>query len=75
MVVAVVVGALSPVLGTRFLLVPVIGLPLGMIWWLLRRNVDDESPRSPVRWLAIAACTVIAVGAFVLLMGWVGGEF
>jgi hypothetical protein len=74
MVVAVVVGALSPVLGTRFLLVPVIGLPLGAIWWLLRRNVDDESPRSPMRWLAIAACTVIAVAAFVLLMGWVGGE-
>jgi hypothetical protein len=27
-----------------------------------------------MRWLAIAACTVIAVAAFVLLMGWVGGE-
>jgi len=49
-------------------------LPLGVIWWLLRRNVDDESPRSPMRWLAIAVRTVIAVGAFVLLMGWVGGE-
>ena len=74
MAVAVVVGALSPVLGTRFLLVPVIGLPLGAIWWLLRRNVDDESPRNPLHWLAIAACTVVAVAAFVVLMGWVGGE-
>jgi hypothetical protein len=74
MVVAVVVGALSPLLGTRFLLVPVIGLPLGGIWWLLRRNVDDESPRNPWHWVAIAVCTVIAVAAFVVLMGWVGGE-
>jgi len=72
--VAVVVGALSPVLGTRFLLVPAIGLPLGAVWWLTRRKVDDESPRSPLRWLAIAVCTVIAVAAFVVLMGWVGGE-
>ncbi len=74
MVVAVVVGALSPILGTRFLLVPVIGLPLGAIWWLARRKVDDESPRNPLHWLAIAACTVVAVAAFVVLMGWVGGE-
>jgi hypothetical protein len=74
MVLAVVLGALSPVLGTRFLLFPVIGLPLGAIWVLLRRKVDDESPRGPLRWLAIAACTVTAVGAFVTFMGWVGGE-
>ena len=72
--VAVVVGALSPLLGTRFLLVPAIGLPLGAIWWLLRRSVDDDSPRTPSRWLAVAACTVIAVVAFVVLMGWVGDE-
>ena len=45
-----------------------------MIWWLLRRNVDNQSPRSPMRWLAIAGSTVIAVAAFVVLMGWVGGE-
>jgi hypothetical protein len=74
MVGAGVVGALSPLLGTRFLLVPVIGLPLGGIWWILRRNVDDESPRNPLHWVAIAVCTVIAVAAFVVLMGWVGGE-
>jgi len=74
MVFAVVVGALSPVLGAKFVIVPAVGLPLGVIWLLLRRNVDDESPRSHKHWAVLAVCTVVAVGAFVVLMGWVAGE-
>jgi hypothetical protein len=74
MVFAVVVGALSPVLGAKFVIVPAIGLPLGGIWLLMRRNVDDESPRNYVHWALLAVCTVVAVGGFVVLMGWVAGE-
>lgn len=74
MLFAVVVGALSPFIGAKFVMLPAIGLPLGGIWLLLRRNVDDESPRSYSRWAALAVCIVIAVGAFVTLMGWVGRE-
>jgi hypothetical protein len=51
-----------------------IGLPLGGIWLLMRRNVDDESPRNYVHWALLAVCTVVAVGGFVVLMGWVAGE-
>jgi len=74
MVFAVVVGALSPLLGAKFVIVPAIGLPLGGIWLLMRRNVDDESPRNYVHWALLAVCTVVAVGGFVVLMGWVAGE-
>jgi Flp pilus assembly protein TadB len=74
MVLAVVVGLLAPFIGARFAIVPAIGLPLGVIWLVLRRNVDDESPRSYRRWAGLAVCTVIAVGAFVVLMGWLAGE-
>jgi Flp pilus assembly protein TadB len=74
MVMAVVVGLLAPVIGAKFAVVPAIGLPLGVIWLVLRRNVDDESPRSYARWAVLAACTVISVGAFVVLMGWLAGE-
>lgn len=74
MVMSVVVGLLAPVIGAKFAVVPAIGLPLGVIWLVLRRNVDDESPRSYVRWAVLAACTVISVGAFVVLMGWLAGE-
>jgi len=76
MAVAVVVGALAPVIGTRFLVVPAIGLPVGAIWLLMRKKLDDgdEAPRSRARVLAFLAATVVAVGAFVLLMGWLAGE-
>jgi len=76
MAVAVVVGALAPVIGTRFLVVPAIGLPVGAIWLLMRKKLDDgdEAPRSRGRVLAFLAATVVAVGAFVLLMGWLAGE-
>jgi hypothetical protein len=74
MVFAVVVGALSPVLGIKFVIVPAIGLPLGGIWLLLRRNVDDESPRNYLHWALLAVSTVVAVGGFVVLMGWLAGE-
>jgi Flp pilus assembly protein TadB len=74
MVMAVVVGLLAPVIGAKFAIVPAIGLPLGVMWLLLRRNVDDQSPRSYGRWAALVVCTVIAVGAFVVLMGWLAGE-
>jgi len=71
---SLIVGLLSPFLGWRFLIVPAIGLALGAMWLVLRRSVDDESPRSYTHWVILAACTVVAVAAFVLGMGWLAGE-
>jgi hypothetical protein len=88
MVVAVVVGALAPVIGIRFLVVPAIGLPLGAIWLLMQAKMGGRSeeaagesgeqlgsaPASKLRVVAIMVATVIAVAAFVVLMGWLSGE-
>jgi hypothetical protein len=88
MVVAVVVGALAPLIGIRFLIVPAIGLPLGAIWLLLQARMSgrreeeagsagersSSAPASRLRVLAIMALTIVAVAAFVVLMGWVSGE-
>jgi hypothetical protein len=38
------------------------------------RHLDDRSPRRYRRWAARAVCAVIAVGAFVVLMGVLAGE-
>jgi hypothetical protein len=88
MALAVIVGLLSPALGARSLIVPAIGLPLGALWLLLQASMDGDReeragaedrvapsrPGSRARMLAIMAAIVVAVGAFVLVMGWVGGE-
>jgi len=88
MAVAVIVGLLSPVIGVRFLAVPAIGLPLGAIWLLMQAKMGghreeeagsggqrtDSAPGSRLRVVAIVVATVIAVAAFVVLMGWLGGE-
>ena len=47
----------------------------------IREVVSDDPSLSPeanrvltVRWAALAGCTVISVGAFAVLMGWLAGE-
>jgi hypothetical protein len=86
-VIAVGVGALSPLLGVEFLLVPAIGLPACAVWLLLDRRMEGRReeragqagetasprPRSRPRVLATILAIVVTVGAFVALMGWVGG--
>jgi hypothetical protein len=89
MVLAVIAGALSPVLGARFLIVPAVMLPLGLVWLVLQTRMGGEreeragragataapEPAARARATAAILATVLLVAGFVLLMGLVGGFF
>ena len=89
MVLAVIAGALSLVLGARFLIIPAIILPLGLAWLVLQTRMGgrreeqaaqtgtttEPEPGGRTRAMSAIVGTVLLVGGFVLLMGWVGDFF
>ena len=80
-------GIAAPFVEVRLLAIPAVMLPMGLIWFVLQQRMDgrreeragqagettETSPASGPRAVAAIVATVLLVGGFVTLMGWIAG--